>query len=456
MPEDFGTVGMSLIIIGLVSIVNESGLTTSIIQRKDLKDSHLYTAFWTNIITGFLLYAATFFLSPFIADFFNNDYVELVIKVASLSFLISSVTIVHRSLLSKNLRFKAIATTEIIGSFISGIFALYLALSGFGLWSLVAKNLINDLVVVLLTLIIYPWKPSLQFSKTKFYELFGFGFNVICSNLLGYFRQNLDYIIIGRFMGAELLGYYTLAYTLASFPATKITPIITRVVFPTFSLLQDDITRFKKGYMKLVSSLALITIPSLIGLALVATELIIQVYGEKWSPSIVPLQILCLLGLIDSISDTSRSVFYSKGFPEIELKLNAMKIMISAIVIYVGSFYGIVGVAASLSLVSIFYFIFTQKIVNQIISLSWIHYFEGIKVPLFAAIIMGLVISIYKYRIHFENSSSTLTILITSIIIGVTIYSFVVYKLNIEINTIVKKYLKNINRKKFHSLVKRS
>lgn len=428
LPEDFGLVGMSLIIIGLVSLINESGLATAIVQRKELEELHLSTAFWTNIATGILLYLLTFFLSPFIADFFRTEMVEPIIKVAAISFLISSITIVHRSLLSRNLEFKTIAKTEIAGSFISGTCALYLALSGFGFWSLVAKNLINDLVVVSLTLLIYPWKPAIKFSREKFNDLFGFGLNVIGGNMLNYFRQNLDYIIIGRLMGAELLGYYTLAYTLAVFPAVKVIPVITRVVFPAFSLLQDDKLRFKKGYIKLVSALSFFLIPALVGLALVAPELIIQVYGDKWTPTILPLQILCILGLVESTSHTTKSVFYAKGKPGIELKLNAVKIIVSTCAILLGSHYGIVGVAAALSVISFVYFSITQQIVNTIIQLSWKEYFFSVKEFLFAALIMGLSLFIYKQWASTIVKIDDLTMLISMILIGIVVYSLLICK----------------------------
>ncbi|TGC11568.1 MOP flippase family protein [Methanolobus halotolerans] len=443
LPEDFGIVGMSLIIIGLVSIINESGLTTALIQKKDLDDSHLHTAFWTSISTGIVLYAGTFLLSPYVADFFKTDLVELIIKVASLSFLISSVTIVHRSLLAKNLNFRLVSITEISGSLISGTFAVYLAISGFGLWSLVAKNLLNDLIVVLLTLLMYPWKPAFKFNKTKFNELFGFSIYVTGGNILKYFRENIDYIIIGRVLGAELLGYYTLAYTLAVFPATKIVPVITRVVFPAFSLLQDDIVRFRKGYRKLVYSLSLITIPSLMGLAVVAPELIIQVYGNKWTPAIVPLQILCIHGLLESISRTSRSVFYAQGSPETELKLNLLKVVISFPIIYIGSFYGILGVATTVASLSLFYLLITQSTVNLILQLKWIEYFTDVKTSLFASLLMCISIILYKHWIYPKFFESNINMLISSIIIGIILYIIIIYAFNQDFNKTINTNLKN-------------
>lgn len=440
LPSDFGIVAMSLIFVGLVSIINETGVATALIQLDDLKDGHLHTAFWTNIAIGIILYIASYLLSPIVSDFFRNEAVEFIIKIAAISFLISSITIVHRSLMSRKLEFNKIAFTEIIGSLISGFSALYLAFHGFGLWSLIAKNLINDIIVVLLTLKVSPWKPLFYFNIENFRDIFGFGANVVGANFLNYFRQNIDYIIIGRLMSAELLGYYTLAYTLAVFPATRITPVITRVIIPTFSRLQKNNVQFRKGYIKLVFYLLAIMLPALIGLAVVAPELIIQIYGGKWSLAIVPLQILCFVGLFESINPIARSVIYSKGYPEIELKLNILKIPITTLFVFVGSFYGLIGVATSLTIVAIFYFILTQQITNSLIELSWNDFFKNISSIFLASISMGILLVTYKYAITHLGYYDELFVLATSIFLGVLYFALIFSKLDKNISILITNF----------------
>jgi len=428
LPADFGTVGMSLIFIGLVSMINDIGLSSAIIQKKDLEDSHLHTAFWMNLFAGIFLVIFSFVVSPLIADFFSTAVVEPIIKVSSLSFLITSFALVQRSLLSRQLQFKKLALTEICSSFLSGIIAVYLAVSGFGLWSLVARNLINDIILVSLTLLIYPWKPSLCFSKKSFSDLFNFGFNIIGSSFLGYLRENLDYIIVGRFMGAELLGYYTLAYTLAVYPTKKIAPVLTRVIFPVFSRIKDDNVKLKKGYVKLILFLSVVIIPAFIGLAVVAPEFILVVYGPKWSYSIVPLQILSLSGIIGSIIPAAESVFYSKGVPEVNLKMNLIKLPITVFALIIGSFYGIVGIAAAVASTSFILSIVTQKIVNSMIYLSWEEYISAIKLPLTASLLMGTMVLISKYILYTLGNYTYLTVLIGSILVGSTIYIIFILK----------------------------
>lgn len=439
-PEDFGTVGMSLIFIGLVSMINETGLSSAIIQKANITGSHLNTAFWTNVATGIMLFLASIFISPIISDFFKNDNVELIIIISSIGFLISPLTMIHRSLLVKNLEFKKLAATEITGSALSGIIAVYMAISGFGLWSLVARYLMNDFLVVSLTALLYPWKPSIHFSKKSFLDLFGFGVNIMGANFLGYFRQNLDYIIVGRLMGAELLGYYTLAYTLAIYPIRKIGPIITRVMFPVFSLMKDDNELYKKSYLKLISFLCTITIPTMFGLVSISREFVILIYGEKWAFSILPLQILCLLGIVNALSPSAVTIFNSKGVPEIEFKLSLIKLPITAFALIIGSFFGIVGVATAMTIISIIYYIVTQKIVLSLINLSWKEYISSIKVPLIASFLMFIIVTIYKnmlYRLEFFNNA---TILISSIFVGIIVYTALTLHYNKKIVYDIKKY----------------
>jgi Membrane protein involved in the export of O-antigen and teichoic acid len=447
-PEDFGVVGMALIFISLISMINETGLSSAIIQKKDLSNQHLYTAFWVNIFTGIFLFIIAFFTSPLLSDFFRNDNVELIIKVSSISFLISSIALVNRSLLTRNLEFKKLAATEISGSIISGILAVYLALSGFGFWSLVARNLINDFIAILLTLIVYPWKPAIYFSKDCFMEMFGFGANVIGSSFLGYLRQNMDYIIVGRIMGAELLGYYTLAYTLAVYPIMKIAPIITKVIFPVFSRIKDDTIAYKNGYLKLISFLSILTVPALFGLLSIASEFIIVVYGDKWAASILPLQILCLLGIISSISPASGPVFYSKGVPEIEFKLSLVKLPITALALLIGSLYGIVGIATSMTIVAFVYYVITQKIINSLIKLSWKEYLKAIYIPILSSLTMGLLVISYKHIIYRLGNINDITILISSILVGILIYTIMMYRFNQEINQKIIRDVKQYKNKK--------
>jgi PST family polysaccharide transporter len=434
LPEDFGIVGMSMIFISLISMINETGLSSSLIQKSNLTNSHLHTAFWTNILTGILLFVIAFFTAPFISEFFRNESVELVVKVTSVSFLISSVGLVNRSLMTRDLQFKNLALIEISGSLISGIFAVYLAISGFGYWSLVARNLANDFISIFLTLVFYRWKPAFYFSIECFKEMFGFGANVMGSSFLGYLRQNLDYIIVGRIMGAELLGYYTLAYTLAVYPTKKIAPIITRVIFPVFSKIKDDVLAYKKGYANLISFLSLLTVPSLFGLLSISSEFIVVVYGEKWSPAILPLQILCLLGIVSTISPATGPVFYSKGVPDIEFKLGLVKLPITAIALMVGTFYGIVGVAIAMTLSSFLFYVVTQRIVNSLIELSWKEYVKAIKIPVTGSFLMALFVICYKLIISGLWNINTSMILASSILFGASFYIIFIYVFNENMN----------------------
>jgi PST family polysaccharide transporter len=440
LPEDFGIVGMALIFTGLVSTLNETGLSSAIIQKNNINDSHLHTAFWINIFTGISLFLISYLVSPFMADFFKNAIVEPIIKVSALTFIISSVTIIHRSLLTKELNFKTLASTEISGSIISGLISIFFAYSGFGLWSLVARNVVNELIVTILTIFVYKWKPRFYFSRKSFSELFSFGINVAGSNILSYLLQNMDYIIIGRLMGAELLGYYTLAYNLAIFPTKKIGSILIRVIFPVFSIIKDDDKKYKEGYLKMVSFLSLIAIPAMIGLASVAHEFVLVVYSQKWYESILPLQILCLLGLVNSLLPISGSIFYSKGVPEIEFKLTLIKIPITALALVIGSFYGIVGVATAVSTTAIIYFIITQKSINSVVKLSWREYIEEIYIYIYTSLIMGGGIVTYKYALKLFNYDNNMVILISSTFIGITIYALLTIIYNHKIINSVKEY----------------
>lgn len=443
LPGDFGTVGMATIFIALISIINEMGFSAAIIQKKDLKDNHLNTSFWTGIITGVLFFIISIFASSLVADFFKNDLVKPIIILSSVSFFIAPFGIVQRSLLTKKLEFRKLATVEVCTTFISGIFAITLAMLGFGVWSLVFMGIARNFITVVLLWKIEPWHPSLYFNKKCFSDLFRFGGNVVGSNLLNYLRQNVDYIVIGYLMGATSLGYYTLAYTLAVYPARTISPIITRVTFPVFSMLQDDNNLLKRNYLKVVFYLSAITIPALVGLEFVAPEFIKIVYGEKWIPAIIPLQFLIVIGIVNSISTTVGTIFYAKGRPDLEFKLNLIKLPITTLMVLLGSGYGINGVASYKTITAGAYFFITQMLANSLIKLTMREYFSVLKPVLFNTFVMAIILGIYRFVIIIFDYQNDLNVLVSSIIIGVIVYLILMRNSQPELFNDITGFVKN-------------
>lgn len=421
-PEQFGIVGMAAIFTGFISRFNELGLSAAIIQRKNINEMHLSTSFWTSLATGTILCILTIFVSPYIADYFQEELVRPILIISSINFIVGSFTVIPRTLFTKSLDFKKLAIVEICATFISGLISILLAVKGYGVWSLVLGGISNSFISVLIFWKMSQWRPSSKFSIPHFKELFSFGGHFMGSSVLNYVDSNVDYLVVGRMIGASALGYYTLAYNLITFPLYKISTIITRVTFPAFSKIQNDNHTLRTGYLKVVRYISMITFPMLAGMFVVAPEFILVVYGSKWTPMILTLQILCLAGALKSVGTTVGTILLSKGRPDIQFKWNILTVIVLTIAVLSGVKYGIEGVAAMVTISAVLLFSIIQRITNKLIDLSMYNYFKAIYPAIVGSISLIIAVNIYK-KIILTYGLPTSEILISSIFIGIAVYA---------------------------------
>ncbi|UCH51234.1 MAG: MOP flippase family protein [Chloroflexota bacterium] len=421
-PEDFGIVGMAAIFTGLVATVNELGLNAAIIQRKELSESHLATSFWAIMAMGILIFGIAILAAPFVARFFGKDIVAPVVILSSSGFLIGSLGVVQGSLLIKGMLFKQLAATEIGATIISGTAATVMAFAGFGVWSLALKGVIFSFASVVLLWLVCSWRPSIHFSLESFKQLFGFSVKVTGTRVVNYFQANVDYMVVGKLFGAYSLGIYSLAYRLITMPLTKISSIVTRVTFPAYSSIQDDDLRLRRGYLKEIAYISLVTFPALTGLFAVAPEFIRVIYGEKWVSAILPLRILCIVGVVKSIGTTVGSIHYSKGRADIALKWNISKFVILTGGIFAGSRYGIVGVATAIAIVTAALFPIIQWVTNRLIKLSFREYLRALYPSTSASTLMLLFLAAYRLLLHGISWQNDFFNLISSVLLGSVVY----------------------------------
>ena len=418
-PTEFGLMGMAILLISLITTINNLGLGAAIIQKKDLDHGQLSSVFWLNFVFGFFLAGVVIVLRPLIVAFFRYPELYPMLGVISFSFILNF-GIVQNSLLQKNLEFKKLAFAEIGAELLYGITAVVLALLGKGVWALVFGLLVRTAALSLLLWMVGGWFPLFYFSFSKIRKLFGFSFNVLGNSLVNFFSNNIDYILIGRFLSAEPLGFYTLAFQLMVFPQQKISSIITRVTFPLFSRLQNENERLKKGYLKTISFVALIIFPALFGLFAVSSNFIMVVYGERWLLAIVPLQIMCFAGMIKSLTPVLGNVLLAKGRSDINFKWNSARVVLTVIAVYYGVRFGINGVAVAVTAVTFLTQPFLQKIANKSIGLHFKEYMRSLSGPFFASVIMSfLVYFLNNFLLISINPVINLSI---SILFGIGIY----------------------------------
>jgi len=420
-PTDFGTVGMATLVGGMVSLFGNLGLGAALVQRKNIEDIHLSTVFCINLTVGIILCVISIALSPIAAEFFHNPLVKGVIFLLAFNFIIGSLSSVNSILLTKNIEFKKIAFVEITAAVFQSVTAIILALSRYGLWSIVIGIIFGRIITTILNMIMHPWIPSLRFSSDKFHELFRFGRNLFGESLINYFNANSDYLITGRLLGATSLGYYQFAYRVPHLVLTNFSQTITRVLFPVFSKIQDNDEKLRRGYIKILKIISIVTFPATIGLMVIANEFVTVVYGEKWLPVVIPLQILCFSAMVKSVFTTMGSVFNSKGRPDLGFKWNLVILPITVTALIIGSYWDVNGVAMAMT-VTAFISIIAARIAANLIGLSFFDYLKSFYPALSGSLIMVLSLLLFKRFFINEYGIEGILALLSMVIVGALIY----------------------------------
>ena len=343
-PSDYGLYGFGTLVTGLVDLISELGIGAAIIQRRDLEEDELGTVFWLSLSFSLFAYGITWLCAPFIASFFNQPQLVLVLRVLMLTFFISSLRIISWNLLTKRVDFKRRSQIEVAANLTGSATTLVMAYTGFGVWSLITGILSRQAMLTLGCYWILPWRPHLRITKTGFHKVFGFGLYVSASRVAWYLHSNADSFIVGKLLGQQQLGFYSMMYQFIALPVDRISSIVNQVAYPVYSEIQDQPERLKRYFLKLVGLVSLITFPLFCGMFLVVDIAIPVLLTQKWTPLVAPLRLMCGVGMLMSISVLISPAVLAKGRPELSLKFGILCLVIMPAGYFIGARYGLVGV----------------------------------------------------------------------------------------------------------------
>ena len=296
-PDDYGVIGMLAIFIAISNTFIDGGFGSALIQKKEPTKEDYSTIFWWNMFLSIVLYALLYVCAPLIAGFYKLPMLSDVLRVQGVVLIINALSIIQQNQLRKQLKFKRLATVTVISATLSAGIAIVLAWQGWGVWALVAQQLMLSGFNAIQFWILNKWWPSLLFSKKSFKELFGFGGFILLSSIFNTICDNIQSLLIGRFFTPSLLGYYTQSRKLEEVASHSVSSVVEQVSFPVFSQLQNDNTKMKSSLYKLSSALAFVSFPLMSILILIAEPLIKLIYGVKWLPCVPYFQILCIAGV---------------------------------------------------------------------------------------------------------------------------------------------------------------
>ena len=425
--DDFGIVGMAPLLTVAISLVNDRGFGISIIQKKNLEMSHLSSVFWGGLSFGVLLFVLFYFFSFPLAAFLKESRLQPVIAVLSGGFIIGAFGIVQRSLLTREMAFKKLAIIEIISVAVSGSIAVSMALLGFGLWSLVANILLRYTVDAIAFWIVSDWRPRFYFRFSEFRGFVGFSSGVMAMDVSVYVNGNVDITIIEKVLGTALFGYYSFAMNLVKVPVTRLSGIVSKVVFPAFSAVQDEREKFKTGYLKSMTFVSLFTFPILAALAVLAHEFVVVFLTEKWLPMVLPLVVLTPMAMLKSIGTIRGPVLMARGRPDIPLIWNIFYFLPLVGAIYWGTHYGLVGVAVAFTGLYLVTFPFIQWITNKQAGASTMEFLSSIAPASIATLAMSLAAQLARMVTKVVFNFPDLGVLLTGLAVSCLVYIIVLW-----------------------------
>jgi O-antigen/teichoic acid export membrane protein len=313
--EDFGVAGYALVFMSFLEILQGLGIRQALIYYRP-NPERLNTAFWLGIGIGVGLYVITWLLAPVAGWFFNDPRAVEVTRALGLSIPISSLTLVHQALLHKDLAFKKQVTPQLGHSLCKGMISIVLALLGFGYWSLILGHVGGAIVRAVLYWWTIPWRPSLRFETDNVRPLLSYGSKISLNDGLSIILNNLDYFLIGRFLGAAALGVYSLAFRIPELLINQFSRVIGDVTFPVFTKMEvDRETSLRRGFLATVQYSNMIVFPLGVGLALVAEPFVLVAFTEKWAEAIPVTRAIALFATFRASVFNAGVVYKVQGRP---------------------------------------------------------------------------------------------------------------------------------------------
>jgi O-antigen/teichoic acid export membrane protein len=321
-PEAFGLVAIAGVYIAFIQVLVAQGFGMAIIQRTQLDDEHLDSAFWIAMTTAFLFCLLSYLFGAQIARLFGEPRIAAVIEWLSFSLFFYGMSSVQIAILTRQMNFRALAIRSLFATAIAGAVGLGMAFFGWGVWSLVGQQLVYAILGSVFMWWSVSWRPGIRISRRHLGDLYKFSLNLTGNDLLWFFSQKSDQTMVGYGFGSLGLGPYSLASRLPTLLHDGIIGPLQSVAFPTFSRLQSEPLRFERALLKFCEMSTLICFPVFAGIAAIAPSLVPWLFGAKWLAAIPLLQILAAYGAVRSVLGFMHPLMLSKGRAGLYLFMN--------------------------------------------------------------------------------------------------------------------------------------
>jgi len=316
VPEDFGLVALAAMMVEILKIFKDMGLGQALIYRNERIEEASSAVFFMTLGLNTTLFLIALLLAPLTASFFDDSRITMVLMVMSTNLLWMSLSVVPSALVRREIDFRKLIFPEVFPVVIGSTVGIVMAFQGYGVWSLVVRALIVDILLVILLWRVVPFRPRFNFDREVVAELFHYGKFIVGASIFVVVLYNVDKFFISKIDGLTSLGIYTLAFSIANMPVTELGHLICRVMFPVFSRLNDDIPALKKAFARTFRYTAAVTFPMAVGIITFGPGLVDMVFDPEWAPMKGPLQILAIAALLRSLSVILHELIRAMGQPK--------------------------------------------------------------------------------------------------------------------------------------------
>ncbi|WP_288222139.1 lipopolysaccharide biosynthesis protein [uncultured Clostridium sp.] len=416
-PNDYGIISLITIFIALANVFIQSGFNTALIQKKNVKEEDFSSVFYLSLTIAIIIYIILFLSAESIAKFYGIAELKSVLRVLSITLFFGAFNSIQNAVISRKMQFRKLFISSTFSILISGIIGIILAYSGWGVWSLVIQQIVNQVSITIILWFTLKWRPTLTFSVKRLGKLFSYGWKLLISSLIDTLYMNLRSLVVGKVYTSQMLAYYNRGEQFPQLIVSNINGSIQAVMLPTLSSEQDDKKRVKELVRRSIVTSSFLLFPIMIGLAVVAEPLIKILLTDKWLSCVPFMQVFCLTYMLWPIHTANLQAINALGRSDIFLKMEILKKIVGIFILVISMFYGVYAIALGGLISGIISSIINAYPNSKLLEYSYKEQIKDIIPSLTLSIIMGGIV----YMILLLNITPYLTLLL-QIIIGAIIY----------------------------------
>jgi len=423
-PKDYGTVALITIFIAISTVFVQSGFNTALIQKKDIDEEDISSVFYVSLFIATIMYIILWIFAPTIANFYKILELTSIVRGMGLVLFLNTFNSIQNAIVSRNMEFKRLFYSSLGAIIISGILGIILAYRGFGVWSLVYQQLMNQFSICIILWFTVKWRPKLLFSIKKVKKLFSFGGKLLCSSLIDTIYRELVNLIVGKVYSPAMLGYYNRGDQFPKVIVSNFNGSIQSVIFPALASVQHDKVRVKEIMRRAIMMSSYIVFPAMVGLIVVSEPMIRLVLTERWLPCVPYLRVFCLSYALWPIHTANLQAINAIGRSDIFLKLEIIKKIIGVSIIIVTSRYSpyIMAIGTVFSgIISSFINSYPNK---KLLNYSYLEQMKDILPSLFISIIMGIIIYLIQLLVYRDILTIILQVILGGILYVMLSYIF--------------------------------